>query len=290
MDPLELVQLSRLMARTRGSALMRIGLIDGPVATSHPDFAGAQTIQLGGKSSEPCTLLDSAACRHGTCIAGILVARRGSMAPAICPGCTLIVRPIFSEGEPVSGMPTATPAALAAAINDCVDAGARVINVSAAMTWPSPHDELKMRDALDRAAQKGVIVVAAAGNQGTLGSSVVTRHPCVIPVIACDLEKRPLSYSNLGRSIGRSGLAAPGEGVTSVGSNGEPARLAGTSIATPFVTGTIGLLWSEFPGATAAGVKDAVLRGGVARTSVVPPVLDAWAAYEAMQQILGGRS
>lgn len=212
------------------------------------------------------------------------------MAPAIVPGCTLIVRQIFSEGEPISGMPTATPVTLAAAINDCVDAGTRVINLSAAMTWPSSHDELTMRDALDRAAQKGVIVVAAAGNQGTLGSSVVTRHPCVIPVVACDLEKRPLGYSNLGRSIGRSGLAAPGEGVTSIGSNGEPARLAGTSIATPFVTGTIALLWSEFPAATAAGLKKALVQCGGARTSVVPPLLDAWAAYEALQRIIGGRS
>ena len=49
-------------------------------------------------------------------------------------------------------------------------------------------------------------MVAAAGNQGTLGSSAITRHPWVIPVVACDLRGRPMNESNLGSSIGRRGL------------------------------------------------------------------------------------
>ena len=60
-------------------------------------------------------------------------------------------------------------------------------------------------------------MVAAAGNQGTVGSSVITRHPWVIPVIACDLQGRPTTESNLGSSIGRRGLAAPGENIASLG-------------------------------------------------------------------------
>jgi subtilisin family serine protease len=59
--------------------------------------------------------------------------------------------------------------------------------------------------------------------------------------------------------------------------------LGGTSVATPFVTGAIALLWSEFPAATAAEVKLAVTQSnGVRRTTVVPPLLDAWAAYQVM--------
>lgn len=80
---------------------------------------------------------------------------------------------------------------------------------------------------------------------------------------------------------------APGKGVTSLEAEGKPLTLGGTSIAAPFVTGTIALLWSEFPSAGAAEVKSVVTRAGYARrrTSVVPPVLDAWAAYEAMAKV-----
>jgi hypothetical protein len=67
---------------------------------------------------------------HGTFVAGILCARRDSIAPAICPGCTLIVRPIFSEDKNGIGkMPSATPEEVAVAVIDTVLAGARVINL-----------------------------------------------------------------------------------------------------------------------------------------------------------------
>ena len=93
-----------------------------------------------------------------------------------------------------------------------------------------------------------MIVVAAAGNQGALGSSAITRHPWVIPVVACDDRGRPTNESNLGGSIGRRGLSALGAGVTSLAAEGEPLTLGGTSVAAPFVTGAIALLWSDFPG------------------------------------------
>src|SRR5262249_20259911 len=110
-------------------------------------------------------------------------------------------------------------------------------------------------DALDHAARRGVIVGAAAGNQGTMGSTAITRHPWVIPVVACDVKGRPTKESNLGRSIGRGGLRAPGDGITSLGARGEPVTLGGTSVAAPFVTGAIAPVWSEFPDATAAEMK-----------------------------------
>jgi subtilisin family serine protease len=162
-----------------------------------------------------------------------------------------------------------------------------VLNLSAAFDQPSTMDERLLVEALDHAARRGVIVVAAAGNQGTLGSSALTRHPWVIPIVGCDLHGRPMGQSNLGSSAGRRGLMAPGEGVTSLGAEGKPLALGGTSVAAPFVTGTIALLWSEFPDAGAVEVKSAVTGVGYARrrTSVVPPLLDAWAAYEAMAKV-----
>jgi subtilisin family serine protease len=164
-----------------------------------------------------------------------------------------------------------------------VSAGANVINLSAALIQPSLQRERELEQALDHAARRGVLVVAAAGNQGMVGSSALTRHPWVIPVTGCDLQGRPTRQSNLGTSIGRYGLTAPSENIVSIGIGSRAGIFSGTSAAAPFVTGTIALLWSEFPGASAAQIKSAVTRpNGHGRRTISPPLLDAWAAYVAM--------
>jgi subtilisin family serine protease len=269
------------MDRSSGKRDVKVGLIDGPVATRHSDLASEHFQEIPGADGAICARADDTACLHGTFVAGILSAKRGSPAPAICPDCALLIRPIFTEttsgGEPA---PSATPRKLAAAIIDCIEAGARVINLSLGLAQPSLKEEQGLEDALNLAARRGVIVVAAAGNQGALGSSAITRHLWVIPVVACDLAGRPLNESNLGASIGKRGLSAPGDTITSLGAGGHPLTLGGTSVAVPFVTGAIALLWSEFPAASAAQIKLAVTRGsGPRRSSVVPPLLDATAAY-----------
>jgi subtilisin family serine protease len=268
-----------------------VGLIDGPVAINHPDLVSENIREVPGKLSGACAQASNAACMHGTFVAGILNARRNSPAPAICPNCTLLVRPIFPETISGNGqVPSATPEELALAIVDCIEAGSRVLNLSAALAQPSSKGERELEDALDYAARRGVITVAAAGNQGTLGSSAITRHPWVIPVAACDLRGRPVSQSNLGSSIGRQGLRAPGEDITSLGTDSKPLTFGGTSAATPFVTGAIALLWSEFPAATAAEIRFAATQAyAQRRTTVVPPLLDAWAAYQLMVAAHSGK-
>jgi subtilisin family serine protease len=177
---------------------------------------------------------------------------------------------------------------LAAAIIETIDAGARVINLSAAIAQPSSIGERELEEALNYASKRGVLIVAAAGNQGVVGSTVITRHPWVIPVVACDLRGRPISYSNLGSSIGRQGLGAPGENITSLGADGKPLTFSGTSAAAPFVTGAIALLLSEFPNASGVVVKLALTQAkGQRRATVVPPLLDAWGAYQVMKGNLG---
>jgi subtilisin family serine protease len=291
MSPLDLVKLTALMQRTSGRAEIMVGLIDGPVAVNHPDLLSENIREVPGKLSGACAQASNAACMHGTFVAGILCAKRTSPAPAICPNCTLLVRPIFPETISGNGqVPSATPEELAIAIVECIEADARVLNLSAALAQPSSKGERKLEDALDYAARHGVIAVAAAGNQGTLGSSAITRHPWVIPVAGCDLRGRPVSQSNLGSSIGRRGLRAPGEDITSLGTDSKPLTFGGTSAATPFVTGAMALLWSEFPTATAAEIRFAVTQAyAQRRTTVVPPLLDAWAAYQLMVAAHSGK-
>src|SRR5262245_36743803 len=142
MTPLDLVRLARLMERTCGRPDVTIGLIDGPVARNHPELASQHIREIRGNGSGTCTQANSTACLHGTFVAGILSAKQGSVAPAICPNCTLLVRPIFAEGEMFNGeMPSATPEELAQAIIDCLDAGARVLNLSATLAQPTLKSE-----------------------------------------------------------------------------------------------------------------------------------------------------
>lgn len=288
-DVLDLVNLSALMARTRGSADVAIGLVDGPVSTAHPDLAAHNIREIGGRADAACVRADSVACRHGTFVAGILSAKRGSAAPAICPDCVLLVRVIFSDRMAAgSRLPSTTPDELAAAIVECVDAGARVVNVSAALAeTPSDRSGRALDQALEHAWHRGVIVVVAAGNQGLVGGTALTQHRAVVAVTACDRRGHPVSASNLGRSIGQRGLSAPGEGVTSLGIGTGAVSAGGTSVAAPFVTGAIALAWSRFPDAAAGQVRLAVTLGHPARRrTVVPPLLNAWATATALGHLV----
>ncbi|MFJ5546344.1 S8 family serine peptidase [Streptomyces sp. NPDC093225] len=278
--PFDLVGLTPLMRRTSGTSDLAVGLIDGPVATGHPELVAGNVREVTATARAACTYPDSHACRHGTFVAGVLAGRRGSGAPAICPGCTLLVRPIFAETAPGHGpMPTASPEDLAEAIRAVVAAGASVVNISADLRWSSARGCEALTQALDDASRRGVIVVAAAGNQGLVGGSALTRHASVVPVAACDVRGRLLSYSNLGATMARRGLRAPGEGIVSLQTAGRLLPVGGTSVSAPLVTGAIALLWSLFPTASAARIRHALLAGAPRGLGVAPPLLDAWGAH-----------
>jgi len=69
MVPLELAKLKTLMERTSGSPEVKIGLIDGPVATQHPDLAVEHLREIPGNNGATCTRANSVACLHGTFVA-----------------------------------------------------------------------------------------------------------------------------------------------------------------------------------------------------------------------------
>jgi subtilisin family serine protease len=279
--PLGQVGLDRLMALTSGRSDIIIGLIDGPIAVDHPGLAGR--IRLMPGAARPAA--SPSATSHGTFVAGVLAGRRGGTAPSICPGCTLVSRPVFTDDA--HGDVRATPAALAAAIEDCLHAGATILNVSAALTPAAAAGSPALASALDRAARRGTLIVVAAGNDGIVGGTALTRHPWVVPVAACTTAGTPSTYSSFGIGIGRRGLSAPGDRITSLAPPDGVATWSGTSAATPFVTGAAALLWSALPGASVDALRHALLATGQGpRTTVVPPRLDAWAAYNAL---LGAR-
>ncbi len=278
MQSLGMVRLNQLMQHTSGSPDIVIGLIDGPVQTSHPDLEGTSIHNL--TKAAGCLRQASVACLHGTFVAGILHAKRGSAAPAVCPGCRLLVRPIFAEGEG-GGFPSCEPDDLATAMVECIRAGARLLNLSVGLMHASPNGVRVLESALDLAARQSVLVVAAAGNQGMVGASALARHPAVLPVAASTATGAIASLSNLGHSVGRRGLAAPGDSIQSLAPDGGTRRFSGTSAATPFVTGAAALLWSLYPHASVARIRHSLLHAARAnRSSIAPPLLDAQAAWD----------
>jgi subtilisin family serine protease len=275
MNPLDLINLLRLMDLSSGNSNIKIGLIDGPVALENKDLNGINIQQIP-ENSPICEKTSSSACAHGTFVAGVLAGKRDAQAPAICPDCTLIVRPIFSERMEI---PSASPGELSRAIIDCVDSGAIIINMSLALTQHSKGQQ-DLKEALDYSAKKGVLIVTAAGNHGSIGSTIITRHPWVISVVACNLSGSPMQESNLGCTIGRWGLMAPGSEIISLKPEGGYTLMNGTSVAAPFVSGAIGLLWSLIPHARAGQMRSALIKSNEYRKSIVPPLLDAWKAYQ----------
>lgn len=275
----DLVGLSALMRESEGSSALALGLVDGPIAIDHPDL---QHVALRLLTASQCGGVEDSACEHGTFIAGLLFARRASESPGICPSCALVVRSIFSTTG-ASGV-SASLATLTTALRECIDAGARIVNLSLAPSSSSsrPQAEAELHSVLDFAARRGVLVIVASGNEGSVASSALTRHPWVIPVAACDSRGVPLSFSNLGRGIASRGLLAPGDVLTSLSAQGGIVRaLGGTSAATALVAGAAALLWSLFPNADGPALRQALV--GDSRRGITPPLLDANRAFQSLQ-------
>jgi subtilisin family serine protease len=302
MDPLDQIKLHSLMSISTGSPKIVIGVIDGPVDLNHHAFQGSNIKTIKDSDLAACKRASSIACIHGTFVTGMLTGKRGLSAPAICPSCEIILRPIFSDeiidinnnnnNNNVTinniGFPTSTPEELSNAIIETIDAGARIINLSIGLSSSSVIVYSKLSEAYDYALLHGVIIVIAAGNQGNIGSTSLLNHRWIIPVTSCDEHGRLTVDSNFGPTIAKQGLLAPGINITSTSPNGKYIQMGGTSFATPFVTGTIALLWSIFPKATAADIVYSIIKGAShSRTStIIPPLLNAKQALKVLESMV----
>jgi len=255
-----LLELDDLLADGAGQGV-RIGLIDGPVDSTHPDLAELDLRDLGG--GRGCIVPASPGCGHGTFVAGILGARPEGQVPGICPASTLLVRPIFCEAPDFGQCPLVTIRELATAVRESVDAGAQILNLSLGLSG-GEADPTPLYDAYDYARDRGALVVVAAGNQeGEAGSSTASPlllHPWPIGVAAASSGGR--AVAEIAPEIADRVLLAPGVEVAGIAPAGDYRTLSGASAATPFVTGTLALLRGLYPQADAAQLRAAVLAEG----------------------------
>jgi len=295
MDPTSQIRLSSIMNISSGNPHIKIGLIDGPIELNHSAFQGSIIRAIKVSQIAACKSASSLACKHGTFVTGILCAKRGSPAPAICPGCTLLLRPVFMDerlGTNTKGInndiifPSTTPEELSDSIIEVVDAGAHIVNLSLALSTSSLMKYPILQEAYDYARRHEVILVAASGNQGNIGGISLVNNQWIIPVAACDESGLLDPISNFGQSIGIRGLMAPGINITSTSPGGRYIQMSGTSFAVPFVTGALALLWSIFPKARAAELIRAIRHAGSSYShhrSIVPPLLDVELAYQVLK-------
>jgi subtilisin family serine protease len=127
---------------------------------------------------------------------------------------------------------------LAEGIVRAVDAGAKIINIS----MGSFGDSGIMRDAVAYANERGVLMVAAVGNNGIERVTYPAAYDSVIAVGAVDATGMHMEFSNFGSAVD---LVAPGYGVNAAWSGDEAVRVSGTSFSAPIVTGAVAALMSE---------------------------------------------
>jgi subtilisin family serine protease len=123
------------------------------------------------------------------------------------------------------------------------------------MSFGSSYSEPKIKDAIEYAASKKILLVAAAGNEGPGPQTVgyPARYPQVLSVAAIDPNKKVAKFSSRGPEVD---IAAPGVDILSTYPPRNYAKLSGTSMATPFVAGVVALLVSFDRGRASTRVKN----------------------------------
>ena len=127
---------------------------------------------------------------------------------------------------------------IASGIIFATDKGARIINLSLGGSSSSRT----LADAIKYAQSRGVVVVAAAGNNGNSTPVYPAALPGVIAVTASNQDDNLAAFSSYGSHVY---IGAPGVGVISTYNSGGYATMSGTSMATPVVSGLIGLALSK---------------------------------------------
>jgi subtilisin len=207
---------------------VKVAVLDTGIDYNHPDLKnnvkGGVSFVIGARSYKD----DNG---HGTHCAGIIAAENNGIGVVgVAPGASLYAVKVLSKTG------SGTTSNVIKGIDWAVNNGMQVISMSL-----GGGDSQALHDACDYAYSKGIVLVAAAGND--YGGSIIypAGYDSVIAVTATDSSDGIASFSNVGSAAE---LAAPGVSILSTYKDSGYATLSGTSMATPHVAGTAALLFA----------------------------------------------
>jgi len=221
---------------THGEGSVDIAIVDTGININHPDLGSKIALSIN------CTLSGCPAATttdpdgHGTHVAGIASAITNNgigVAGLSWDGRLMSVKSLDDNGSGYYSW-------IANGIIAASDAGAEVINLSLGGTSSS----YTLESAVNYAWSHGVVVVAAAGNNGRNRRLYPAYYTNAIAVAATDQNDKKASFSNYGGWVE---VAAPGVSIYSTYGSGYT-NLSGTSMSTPFVSGLAGLIFGQNPG------------------------------------------
>lgn len=252
---------------TRGSGIT-VAVLDTGVDGTQPDLAG-RVIQGPDFTSGGRRPGSKYWGQHGTSMASIIAGRGHGVGYAqgvlgVAPLAKILsIRVTLENDDPLrknQALMNQSRDAVAKGIRYAVDHGADVINMSLgggnSSYNGSPTDEAAVQYALD----KGVVLVASMGNDGSGPAKKYfpAAYPGVIAVGSVDRKFKPWQGSNRGDYIA---VSAPGVNIACAGTGGSYVEVSGTSPSTAIVAGVAALVKSRFPTLTPDQIKQALERG-----------------------------
>jgi hypothetical protein len=233
---LEKLKISDVHGMVRGTNVP-IAVIDSEIDVTHPDLEGAvtQSFDAVGAPEKPHV--------HGTGMAGAIAAHRRLLGTA--PGARLLAVHAFST---TAATAESTTFNILKGINWAAQEGVRIIN----MSFAGPRDPSLGR-ALKAAYDKGIVLIAAAGNAGPKSPPLFpAADPYVIAVTATDVDDKLFTGANRGKYIS---VAAPGVDILVPAPDGDYQITTGTSVAAAEVSGIVALLLERNPKLTPADIR-----------------------------------
>jgi subtilisin family serine protease len=206
-----------------------LAVIDSEIDAKHPDLNGTVVKSfdaLGGGET---------AHLHGTEMAGAIAAHGKLL--GVAPGAQILAAHAFDD---TAGIAKGTSFAIYKSLQWAADNSARVVN----MSFAGPTDPT-LRRLLAAAYDKGMVLIAAAGNAGPQSEPLYpAADPNVIAVTATDSADHIFKMANRGRYIA---VAAPGVDILALAPDGAYRLSTGTSIAAAHVSGIAALLLERKP-------------------------------------------
>ena len=264
-----------------GDKTIKIAVIDTGVEYTHPDLKAQMDVNLAELNGKPGVDDDGNGYvddiygydfankdgdpadghGHGTHCAGVIGAGHNNIGVAgVMANVKIVAIKFLSDkgsGETIDAI---------AAIDYAIKRGVNVMSNS----WGGGDKEQSLLDAITAAEQAGITFVAAAGNESNNNDSTPS-YPAnydvsnVISVGSYTSAGAKSSFSNYGLKTVH--VTAPGSTILST-YKGSYANLSGTSMATPHVSGVVGLLLSKEPGLTPAEIRERLIRTSTQTTKL----------------------